>query len=73
METKPKLISTYTIEIKEWQEKKIRLKEKYPDLTDTDLEYEEGKVEQLFDRIHARIGRTIGKTKEGLLEFIEKL
>ena len=73
METKPKLISTYTIEIKEWQEKKIRLKEKYPDLTDQDLEYEEGKVEQLFDRIHARIGRTIGKTKEGLLEFIEKL
>jgi len=62
-----------TISKSNWEDKKKKLQEKFPELTEPDLEYEEGKVETLLDRIHAKIGRTIGKTKVGLHRFIKQL
>jgi len=53
--------------------KKNKLKAKFPHLTDPDLEYDEGKVEEFIDKLHSKIGNTIGKTKEGLHKFIESL
>lgn len=39
-----------------WNEKKGKLKQKYADLTDDDLQYAEGKEEELVGRIQQRLG-----------------
>jgi len=56
-----------------WEAQKQKLKEKYPELTDEDLYFEEGKEDGVLERIHSKIGGAIGKTKEGLHKFIEAL
>lgn len=56
-----------------WEAKKQKLREKFPELTDEDLSLEEGKEDGLIERIHSKIGDSIGKTKEGLHKFIEAL
>jgi len=71
--TQPRTLNATIIDKDNWHEKKSKLKEKFPHLTDTDLEYEDGKVEDLIDKIHSKIGKTIGKTKEGLHNFIKAL
>lgn len=65
--------NTFTINIDNWEGLKKKFKEKFPDLVDFDLEYEEGKIEDMIDRVQAKIGRTIERTKEGLHKFIESL
>jgi len=52
-----------------WNEVKGKVKQKYADLTDDDLLYEEGKDDELLGRIHKKIG----KTKEEVKEWIESL
>jgi uncharacterized protein YjbJ (UPF0337 family) len=48
-----------TTEIKgNWNELKGKLKQKYADLTDDDLLYEEGKEDELFGRLQQKIGKT---------------
>jgi len=69
--TKPETTSFFNKE--SWQEKKSKLKEKFPHLTDSDLDFEEGKEDGLLERLNSKIGSTIGKTKEGLHKFIESL
>jgi len=71
--TTSKTESASTINFNNWQEKKNKLQAQFPHLTDPDLELEEGKVEELIDKIHSKIGKTIGKTKAGLHKFIESL
>jgi len=56
-----------------WEEKKRKLKEKFPHLTDPDLEFEEGKAEEMIDKLHSKIGKLIGKTKEGLHKLIQTI
>jgi len=68
-----KTVTTFSINKENWEVKKAKLKEKFPHLTEPDLEFEEGKVEELLGKIHAKIGNTIGKTKDGLHKFIESL
>lgn len=68
-----KTVITTTINKENWQEKKSKLKAKFPHLTEPDLHFEEGKVEELIDNLHSKIGKTIGKTKEGLHKFIAGL
>ncbi|MGE5679803.1 MAG: CsbD family protein [Bacillota bacterium] len=47
------------LEIKgNWNQLKGRLKQKYANLTDDDLRYEEGKDEELLGRIQKRTGQT---------------
>ncbi len=71
--TEHKLIKASPFNKETWQEKKSKLKEKFPHLTDPDLDIEEGKVEEMLEKLHSKIGTTIGKTKEGLHKFIDAL
>lgn len=51
------------------QEWKGKLKEKYANLTDDDLKYEEGKDEQFL----GRIAQKTGKTKDDIEKWIRGL
>lgn len=46
-----------------WKDKKAKLKERYPALTEEDLTYRHGDVEQLIDKIKKRIGKTRREVK----------
>lgn len=52
-----------------WEEQKAKLKQKFALLTDNDLLFIEGKKDEML----ARVEKKLGKTKEELLEIIEKL
>jgi uncharacterized protein YjbJ (UPF0337 family) len=52
-----------------WNEWKGKLKEKYGQLTDDDLKYEEGKDEQMWGRIQKKTG----KTKDDLVKWLRGL
>ena len=52
-----------------WNEVKGKLKQKYADLTDDDLKYEEGKDDELYGRLQQRLG----KTKEDIKREIDNL
>ena len=52
-----------------WNEIKGKIKQKYADLTDDDLKYEEGKDDELVGRIQQKVG----KTKEQVIEWIQNL
>jgi len=52
-----------------WNEMKGKLKQKYGQLTDDDLEFAEGKDEELLGRLQQKLG----KTKEELRKEIETL
>jgi len=57
------------LEIKgKWDEIKGRLKQKYAELTDDDLRFEEGKEEELLGRLRQRTG----KTREEIIDFFKK-
>jgi len=52
-----------------WNQIKGKLKEKYGELTDNDLQYEKGKEEQLLGRIQERTG----ETKERIKKWIDNI
>ena len=52
-----------------WNELKGKIKQKYGQLTDDDLVYEEGKDDELVGRIQKKIG----KTKDQVIEWIQSL
>jgi uncharacterized protein YjbJ (UPF0337 family) len=52
-----------------WNDVKGKAKKQYANLTDDDLLYEEGKDDELVGRIQKKIG----KTKEEVIQWIEKL
>lgn len=52
-----------------WNEVKGKIKQKYADLTDDDLLYEEGKDDELLGRIQKKTG----ETKEKVKDWIESL
>lgn len=52
-----------------WNETKGKLKQKYADLTDDDLLFEEGKEDELLGRLEKKVG----KTKEQLRQSISEL
>jgi uncharacterized protein YjbJ (UPF0337 family) len=59
-----------TTEIKgNWNEIKGRLKQQFATLTDNDLMFAEGKKEEMFGRLQAKLG----KTKEALHKIITNL
>jgi len=47
-----------------WNEVKGKLKQKYADLTDDDLLYEEGKDDELLGRLQRKLGKSIDEVKE---------
>jgi len=52
-----------------WNILKGSLKQKYGELTDDDLAYEEGQEDELIGRIQQKVG----KTKEEVVDFINSL
>ena len=52
-----------------WNEVKVKVKQKYADLTDDDLLYEEGKDEELIGKIQKKVGQS----KEEVKKWIESL
>jgi len=52
-----------------WNELKGKIKQQYGQLTDDDLVYEDGKDDELIGRIQKKIG----KTKEQVIDWIQKL
>lgn len=63
-------MSTFGDKLKgNWNQAKGILKQKWADLTDDDLLYEEGKEDELIGKIQKRTGQT----KEQINSFIEGL
>ena len=52
-----------------WNEVKGKIKQKYADLTDDDLKYEEGKDEELLGRLQQKLG----KGRDELVNWIKSL
>ena len=52
-----------------WNELKGKLKEKYGQLTDDDLMYQEGQEDQLYGRLQQKLG----KTKDEIQKELRKL
>lgn len=52
-----------------WNEVKGKVKQEYADLSDDDLLYEDGKDDELLGRLQKKIG----KTKQEVKDWIEKL
>ncbi len=50
-----------------WNEQKGKLKQKYADLTDDDLMYEEGKEDEMWGRLEKKLG----KAKKEILSIFE--
>ncbi len=59
-----------TLELKgRWNEVKGKLKQAYADLTDDDLEYEEGKDDELLGRLQQKTG----KSRDELVKWLKDL
>jgi uncharacterized protein YjbJ (UPF0337 family) len=41
-----------------WNEQKNKLKAKFPTLTDADLQYENGKKDEMFTKVQTKLGKT---------------
>lgn len=52
-----------------WNEQKGKLKQRYSELTDNDLLYEEGKREEMYGRLQIKLG----KSREELHKIIQAL
>ncbi len=52
-----------------WNDVKGRIKKAHADLTDDDLEYEEGKDDQLVGKLQTKLG----KTKDEVIKWIESI
>lgn len=52
-----------------WNEIKGKIKQKHADLTDDDLEYEEGKDDELLGRLQTKLG----KSRDELVTWIKSL
>jgi len=52
-----------------WSDKKEKLKQKFPNITDEDLSYNEGKEKEMMEIL----GYKLGKSKQELLQIIVTL
>ena len=52
-----------------WTEQKVKLKAKFSNLNDADVQYENGKKDEMFSKLEAKLG----KTKEELAAIIAAL
>ena len=53
-----------------WNQIKGRLKEKYANLTDDDLAYQEGQDDQMWGRLQEKTGRKIEDIKRDVLGWL---
>ncbi len=54
-----------------WDTKKTKLKEQFPQLTEEDLNYEEGKHSELYARLQSRLQKTNEEVKN-LVDGVDK-
>ena len=54
-----------------WNQVKGKLKEKYANLTDDDLLYEEGKDDQLWGRLQQKTGKAADDIKREVRKWLE--
>ncbi|XWN37177.1 MAG: CsbD family protein [Balneola sp.] len=47
-----------------WNQVKGKLKQKYSDLTDDDLAFQEGKEDEMYGRLQEKLGKTKDEIKE---------
>lgn len=47
-----------------WNQIKGKLKQKYSELTDDDLKFQEGKEDELYGRLQEKLGKTKDEIKE---------
>ncbi len=52
-----------------WNEMKGKLKQKYGQLTDDDLAYEEGKEDEMYGRLQQKLGKTKDEIKRELSDL----
>ena len=52
-----------------WNEIKGKLKQKYGNLTDDDVQYAEGKEDELYGRLQKKLG----KTKDEVKDLIDRI
>lgn len=52
-----------------WNEVKGKLKQKYGQLTDDDLAYEEGQEDQMYGRLQQKLGKTKDEIKKELRQL----
>jgi uncharacterized protein YjbJ (UPF0337 family) len=52
-----------------WNQFKGKLKEKYAELTDDDLLYEEGQEDQLIGKLQTRLGKTKAEIENEIAEW----
>ena len=52
-----------------WNEAKGKLKQKYGQLTDDDLAYEEGKEDEMYGRLQRKLGKTKDEIKQELRDY----
>lgn len=53
-----------TASVQNWKEQKDKLKAKFSTLTDADLHYEDGKKEEMMEKLHIKLGKTPEEMKE---------
>jgi len=56
-----------------WQTKISKLKEKFPQVKNTEINFQDGNFGESVDKIYNTIGKTINKTKVELHSIIENL
>ena len=52
-----------------WNELKGKIKQQHADLTDDDLEYEDGKDDELYGRLQQKLG----KTRDEVVHWLKSL
>jgi len=52
-----------------WNETKGKLKQKYAELTDDDLLFEEGKEDELLGRLEKKVGKTKQEIREAISDL----
>jgi len=66
-------VTTTSFSKESWQDKKTKLIAKFPQLKEIDLDFEEDKMEKMIDKLHSKIGKIVGKSKIGLIKFLDNL
>lgn len=63
------LTATPVLVAENWNEQKEKLKAKFSTLTDEDLDYAEGRRDEMIERVHIKLG----KTRKEMLAIIADL
>lgn len=52
-----------------WDDQKVKLKAKYPNLSDSDLHFEPGKKDKMFHKIQTKLGKSSDELEKIISEL----